>query len=140
MLRRPATLAVARLVGMSNLIPATVLDGTRVEIDADHQIEVPVALPSGTAVWLGIRPEHLKLDVGRGGGAPIGKGVVRQLVSDGMLTRVSLEWAGFELRTHLVAGRGLARSLSAGDGVTLSVRANDLHLIRRAPEEPELRS
>ena len=144
-LRRPATLAVARLVGMSNLIPGTVLDSTgreqvRVEIDSAHQIDVPAALPGGSAVWLGIRPEHLKLDVGRGGGTPIGKGVIRQLVSDGVLTRVSLDWAGFELRTHLVAGRGLARSLSSGDSVTLSVRAHDLHLIQRAPEQVEFRS
>ncbi len=144
-LRRPATLAVARLVGMSNLIPGTVLDSpsreqVRVEIDPDHQIDVPAALPGGTAVWLGIRPEHLKLDVGRGGGTPIGKGVVRQLVSDGVLTRVSLEWAGFELRTHLIAGRGLARRLSAGDSVTLSVRAHDLHLIRQTPEGAAFRS
>ncbi len=144
-LRRPTTLAVARLVGMSNLIPGTVLDSpspeqVRVEIDPDHQINVPAALPGGTNVWLGIRPEHLKLDVGRGGGTRIGKGVVRQLVSDGVMTRVSLEWAGFELRTHLVAGRGLARSLSTGDSVTLSVRAHDLHLIRHAPEEAAFRS
>ena len=144
-LRRPATHAVARLVGMSNLIPGTVLDSpgreqVRVEIDSAHQIDVPAALPGGSAVWLGIRPEHLKLDVGGGGGTPIGKGVIRQLVSDGVLTRVSLDWAGFELRTHLVAGRGLARSLSSGDSVTLSVRAHDLHLIQRAPEQVEFRS
>ncbi|MEE9280165.1 MAG: ABC transporter ATP-binding protein [Myxococcota bacterium] len=138
-LARPATLAVARLVGMSNLIRGTVRerrpDGqVRVEVDRDHHLDVESQHPPGTQVWVGLRPEHLKIDVGRGEGAAIGKGIVRQLVSDGMLTRLTLEWAGLELRTHLVAGRGLARSLAIGDSVTLAVRPGDLHLIAAAPE------
>ena len=133
-LARPATLEIARLVGMSNLIPGVVREQredqrVRVEIDADHSVDLPSALSPGTRVWVGVRPEHLKLDIRRGGGTPIGEGVVRQLVSDGMLTRLTLEWAGLELRTHLVAGRGPARSLTTGDSVALSVRPDDLHLI-----------
>ena len=77
----------------------------------------------------GIRPEHLKVDVGRGEGIPIGKGVVRTLVSDGVAATVGVAWAGRELRTHLLDGRGLARTLAAGDTLTLSVRADDVHLL-----------
>ncbi len=72
--------------------------------------------------------------MGRGDGPVIGKGVVRQLVSDGVLTTLTLEWAGHELRTHLVSGRGLARALAPGDAVSLAARPEDVHLLDRAAE------
>jgi ABC-type Fe3+/spermidine/putrescine transport system ATPase subunit len=136
-LARPATAAVARLVGMSNLIPGVVRGGPRqghavVEVDPEHRIEAPTTLAAGTEVWVGVRAEHLKLDVGRGEMAPVGKGIVQQLVSDGMLTTVKLDWAGIELRTHLVSGRGLARTLVPGDAVLVSVRPEDMHVMVRA--------
>ena len=98
---------------------------------AAHRIPVETRLTPGQKVHAGIRPERLKLDVGRGEGVPIGKGLVRTVVSDGVAATVTLEWAGRELRTHLLAGRGLARSLEPGDSVTLSVRPEDVHLIPR---------
>jgi hypothetical protein len=93
---------------------------------------VETRLASGTPVWAGIRPELLKVDVGRGEGLPIGKGRVRTVVSDGVVATVTLEWAGRELCTRLLAGRGLARSIAPGDSVTLSVRPEDIHLIPRS--------
>ena len=51
------------------------------------------------------------------------------VVSDGVAATVSVSWAGRELRTHLLAGRGLARTLAPGDTVTLSVRPEDVHLL-----------
>jgi hypothetical protein len=86
-------------------------------------------LAPGARVPAGIRPEGLKLDVGRGEGSRIGKGVVGSVVSDGVAVTVAVEWAGFELRTHLLAGRGLARTACPGDAVTLSVRPEDVHLL-----------
>ncbi len=148
-LARPTSIEVARLVGMTNLIPAELSavrdddlphDLTHVLVDdGEHRIpilsphpEAPEAQPQpGARVWAGIRPERLKLDVGRGEGLPIGKGVVRTVVSDGVAATVLLDWAGHELRTHLLAGRGLARTVTPGDTVTLSVRPEDVHLIPR---------
>jgi len=135
-LNRPIDLDAARIVGMSNLITgeaaAPDADGTRwIEVDAQHRVPVTGAPEPGTPVWIGIRPEHLKVDVGRGEGVPIGKGVLRHAVSDGVATTLTLEWAGFELRTHLIAGRGLARTLAPGDSLTLSVRPEEVHLIGR---------
>ncbi len=152
-LARPTSIEVARLVGMTNLIPAelsTVRDDdlphdlTHVLVDdGEHRIPILPPLPqapeaqprsqppTGPRVWAGIRPERLKLDVGRGEGLPIGKGVVRTVVSDGVAATVLLDWAGHELRTHLLAGRGLARTVTPGDTVTLSVRPEDVHLIPR---------
>jgi ABC-type sulfate/molybdate transport systems ATPase subunit len=163
-LAHPAGLAVARLVGMSNLIEGEVIgaegsegeaiqgtlgageraerlpSGSRgarraapaqVAVDPQHRIPVETRFASGTPVWAGIRPELLKVDVGRGEGLPIGKGRVCTVVSDGVAATVTLEWAGRELCTRLLAGRGLARSIAPGDSVTRSVRPEDIHLIPR---------
>jgi ABC-type sulfate/molybdate transport systems ATPase subunit len=112
-LARPANPTIARLVGMSNLVPGHVgADGRSVEIDAEHRLAASCAFPAGTPVFAGLRPERLKLDVGRGETEPIGKGSVLRVVSDGLLCTVSIAWAGHELRTHLVAGRGLPRRRS----------------------------
>ena len=147
-LAHPTGLAVARLVGMSNLIEGEVVGGEGSEgealgagalahvavdpVDPQHRIPVETRLASGTPVWAGIRPELLKVDVGRGEGLPIGKGRVHTVVSDGVVATVTLEWAGRELCTRLLAGRGLARSIAPGDSVMLSVRPEDIHLIPRS--------
>lgn len=131
-LERPATATIARLVGMSNLVPGVVAaDGRSVAIDAEHRLAAAGSFPPGTPVLAGLRPERLKLDVGRGETEPIGKGIVRRVVSDGLLCTVAIAWAGHELRTHLVAGRGLAKSLAPGDTVLLSAQASDVHVLAR---------
>jgi ABC-type Fe3+/spermidine/putrescine transport system ATPase subunit len=147
-LERPGSLAVARVVGMSNLVPGTLVPGVaesahQIEVDALHRI--PVALPredsaarfsTGDRVHAGIRPEHLKIDVGRGEGIPIGKARVRSIVSDGAVATVTVDWAGHELRTHLLAGRGIARTLAPGDPVVLEVRPEEVHLVPSDAGEP----
>jgi ABC-type sulfate/molybdate transport systems ATPase subunit len=133
-LARPVNVAVARQVGMVNLVEGqyeTPLSGeefAHVVVDAQHRIPV-LPGPHAARMLAGIRPERLKVDVGRGEGVPIGKGVVSTIVSDGVAATVGVAWAGRELRTHLLAGRGLARTLAAGDSVTLSVRPEDVHLL-----------
>lgn len=138
-LRRPATVEVARLVGMGNLLEGRVLgrhaDGrVMVELATGARIEAHADLEAGTAVWAGIRPECVKLEPpahdpvpGRGGRALVGR-----IVSDGVLATAWLAWSGLELRTHLVAGRGLGATLKRGDAVWLTVRPEDVHLIPRA--------
>jgi len=83
----------------------------------------------GERVLVGIRPEHVKLDVGRGEGEPLGKGVVERVRSDGTLVTVTIAWAGHGLRAHLLAERGLGHSLEAGSPVSLCVRPEDVHLL-----------
>jgi ABC-type Fe3+/spermidine/putrescine transport system ATPase subunit len=135
-LNRPLNPDVARMVGMSNLFAGAVRSapdgrGACVEVDARHRVPVLGNPTPGTRVWVGIRPEYLKVDVGRGEGIPIGEGVVRHVVTDGVASTVTLDWAGSELRTYLIAGRGLARTLAAGDSLTLSVRPEEVHLMGR---------
>ena len=136
-LARPVDTAVARQVGMSNLIPARYAPAGEGEalghvvIDSQHRIPVEEHCETHARVWAGIRPERLKVDVGRGEGLPFGKARVRTVVSDGVAVTVTVEWAGLDLRTHLLAGRGLARTITCGDSVTLSIRPEDVHLIPR---------
>jgi len=128
-LARPVSLSVAALVGMDNRIPAVAEAGGRARVDDVHAVPLASRPAAGETGWIGIRPEHLKLDVGRGEGEPVGKGVVTGLVDDGVTVSVGVAWAGHELRTVLLSGRGLARTLSPGDPVTLSVRPQAVHWI-----------
>jgi ABC-type Fe3+/spermidine/putrescine transport system ATPase subunit len=133
-LERPSTPEIARVVGMTNLVQGVVGEDRRgdlamVEVDAQHRVAVHTECAAGTRVWIGIRPEHLKLDVGRGDVDPIGKGAVREIINDGVSVNVGVDWAGAELRTHLMAGRGLARTLEIGDEVSLSASPEHVHLI-----------
>jgi len=137
-LEQPSTPEIAHVVGMTNLVQGVVIDERRddlalVEVDAEHRVAARTDCAPGTRVWIGIRPEHLKLDVGRGAVDPIGKGVVREVVNDGVSVTVQVDWAGAELRTHLMAGRGLARTLRAGVSVSLSASPKHVHLIPVTP-------
>jgi ABC-type Fe3+/spermidine/putrescine transport system ATPase subunit len=133
-LERPSTVEIARVVGMTNLVQG-VVGGERsgdlamVEVDAQHRFAARTECAAGTRVWVGIRPEHLKLDVGRGDVDPIGKGVVGEIINDGVAVSIGIDWAGSELRTHLMAGRGLARNLEVGAEVSLSANPEHVHLI-----------
>jgi ABC-type Fe3+/spermidine/putrescine transport system ATPase subunit len=138
-LDRPLTPEVARVVGMTNLVLGTISGERRedlrlVEVDRQHRVAARTQLPEGTRVWIGIRPEHVKVDTGRGELDPIGKGTVRGIVNDGVAAAVQIDWAGTQLRTHLLAGRGLARTLVVGTPVSLSASPEHIHLIPVGPE------
>jgi len=133
-LEQPSTPEIARVVGMTNLVRGVVCEDRRgdlalVEVDAQHRVATHSELSPGTRVWIGIRPEHLKLDVGRGAVDPIGKGTVQGIVNDGVTVTVQIDWAGTEMRTHLMAGRGLARTPEVGASVSLSASPEHVHLI-----------
>ncbi len=133
-LERPSTPEIAQVVGMTNLVQGVVGGDRRgdlatVEVDDQHRVAAHTECAAGTRVWVGIRPEHLKLDVGRGDVDPIGKGVVREIINDGVSVSIGVDWAGSELRTHLMAGRGLARTLAVGAEVSLSANPEHVHLI-----------
>jgi ABC-type Fe3+/spermidine/putrescine transport system ATPase subunit len=141
-LARPVDAGVASLVGMTNLLPGTLAEDGGVEIGTDHVLPAPPArearekLLPGHPVWAGIRPEHLKVDIGRGDGESIGKARVLEHVSDGVLSTLVVEWAGLQLRTHLVAGRGVDREVAPGDVVSLSLRREDVHVLPREHSGP----
>jgi len=130
-LMHPGSPEIARTVGMSNLAEGRVRrqEGRTRWVEIGEGLEVPteVALEVGQSVWIGIRPEHLKIDVGRGEGLAIGEARVESLLSDGLATVVALRAKGHSFTTHLLAGRGLARRLERGDVVPLAVAPRQVH-------------
>ena len=130
-LSRPDTPEIAHTVGMTNVSPGRVIrreeEISWIEIEAGFEVPTTVPLAIGVDAWVGIRPEHLKLDVGRGDGRPIGKAVVESLVSDGLASVVTLRVHDRRFTTHLLSGRGLARRLRPGDPVSLAVRPDQVH-------------
>jgi len=102
-----------------------------VEIAGECRLRAASVLALGTSVLAGIRPEHVKVDVGRGETSVIGKGLVARTLHDGVLVTAWIAWAGHELRTVAIAGRGLGHSLADGDEVAFAIRPEDVHLIRR---------
>ncbi len=130
-LLRPDTPEIARTVGMTNLVTGHVVRRTDeicwIEISEGFEIPTTADLEIGCNAWVGIRPEHLKLDIGRGEGRPIGKANVESLVSDGLATVVRLRSRDQAFMTHLLSGRGLARRLRPGDVVSLAVEPDNVH-------------
>jgi molybdate/tungstate transport system ATP-binding protein len=130
-LHRPDSRKIAYTVGMTNLANGRVLrkaDGISwVEISEGFEVPTTADLQVGGEAWVGIRPEHLKLDIGRGDGQPIGKAKVESLISDGLATVVTLRARDRTFTTHLLSGRGLARRLQPGDPVSLAVRPDHVH-------------
>ena len=131
-LNQPASPAIARRVGMSNLLAAQMTLGGWAEAGPGLRLPSHHDYPAGTAVWVGLRPEHLKLETNPQQEGGIGTARICSMISDGVLCTVELECGGQRLRTHLVAGRGLAREIKPGDTLTLSVRPEDVHILPRA--------
>ena len=131
-LLRPASPEIARLVGMSNLAVGRVVEQigrfSRIELGPGRTLVAGASLPIELSVWIGIRPEHLKIDVGKGEGEPIGRARVESLLDDGLATVVQLEIEGQPFTTHLLSGRGLARRLRVGDMVDLAVVPEQVHV------------
>ena len=136
-LRRPASAEVAALVGMSNWLPGRVLSRDAaglaiVEIAPGRALRSATACAPGADVWVGIRPEHVKIDVDHSDPNTLGATTVESRVSDGALVVAWIAWDALRLRTHLLAGRGLGQTLKVGDGVFIAVRPEDVHVLPRA--------
>lgn len=131
LLGRPATRDVARLVGMTNLTCGSVVAAdertSRIALASGRTLATTAALPVGARVWIGIRPEHLKVDVGKGEGLPLGSARVVSILDDGLATVVELAYEGERFTTHLLSGRGLARRLSVGESLDLAVSPDQVH-------------
>ena len=130
-LLHPVSPEVARTVGMTNLATGRVRRRTEglswIEIGPGFEIPTTCDLAPGVRAWLGIRPEHLKLDIGRGDGHAIGKARIESLLSDGLASVATLRLLELTFSTHLLSGRGLARRLRPGDPVSLAVRPEHVH-------------
>ncbi|MDG2049964.1 MAG: ABC transporter ATP-binding protein [Myxococcota bacterium] len=131
-LNQPASPSIARRVGMNNIFPAKMTESGWAEAGPGLRLPTHHNHPPGTAVWVGLRPEHLKLEREPRPEAGIGSAQICSIVSDRVLCTVELECGGQRMRTHLVAGRGLAREIEVGETLTLSIRPEDVHILQRA--------
>ena len=123
----PRSTFVANFLGQSNLLPATVIradEGCAVLDVRGTQLRLPTAsLPAGEkSVWLGIRPEKLRLVDGPSGSNTEGLNTLTGLVTDASFTGVAthylvrLPW-GQEL-TAVQQNDGMPRAVT-GATVTL---------------------
>jgi spermidine/putrescine transport system ATP-binding protein len=120
----PRSTFVANFLGQSNLLRAKVIPGSRrdgITLVRSHDVDLEVAtdhLPDGVDdVWLGVRPEKLRL--GESGGPNRLRGVVRDVSFTGVATHyiVGMPW-GREL-TVVQQNDGSARA-SLGEEVSVS--------------------
>ncbi|GAB2758218.1 ABC transporter ATP-binding protein [Terrabacter sp. AAH1] len=121
---RPSSTFVANFLGQSNLLRASVLgseSGNGVVRVRSHDTELEVVrdhLPQGVGdVWLGVRPEKLRL--GESGGPNRLSGLVRDVSFTGVATQYSVEMPWGQELTVVQQNDGTARA-RLGENVTVS--------------------
>ncbi|HEV8310850.1 MAG TPA: ABC transporter ATP-binding protein [Methylomirabilota bacterium] len=132
----PADEAVARLVGVENLLPGRVVatrDGLVEVAVARHTIAVAGQARAGEQALVGVRPEDIVLERG-GPRAPTSArnrlpATVAAVTSLGPLYRVTLD-CGLRLTAVVTRPSVEALGLAPGVAVTASFKATAAHLIR----------
>ncbi|RIL00306.1 MAG: hypothetical protein DCC71_18765, partial [Proteobacteria bacterium] len=133
-LRHPVDGGAAAAVGMSNWFEGRVAardaDGlARIELGSGAVLRAATPLAIGSAVHVGFRPEHVKIDPDGADPDPMGEAQIEELRSDGVVVTARIECAGLRVHTHLLAGRGLGHTLQKGSRVRLSVRPEHVHAV-----------
>jgi spermidine/putrescine transport system ATP-binding protein len=113
---RPRTRFVAGFLGISNLLPATVVGEGQVRLEDGTELHVPVQARHGR-VAVGIRPEKIYLD---GKGDNRLAGVVVESAYVGVATQYIVETPTGRLTVYLQNARPGAEGAAPGDRVTLS--------------------
>ncbi|MGC1326572.1 MAG: ABC transporter ATP-binding protein [Xanthobacteraceae bacterium] len=139
--QRPASSAVARLVGVENI-----LDGRIAEIGeaiaavavGDRLFRAPAPAHStgaGTAVRLGIRAEDVTIAAPADARAPAPDpernrldGKITGLHALGPLVTIEID-AGFPLKAYLLGPQARAMKLGVGDSVTAEIATDAIHLM-----------
>lgn len=121
---QPRSTFVANFLGQSNLLRATVLPSTSANGTAlvrSHDVDLEVSrdhLPQGVSeVFLGVRPEKLRL--GEGGGPNRLRGTVRDVSFSGVATQYLVELPWGRTLTVVQQNDGSARA-QLGEYVTVS--------------------
>jgi spermidine/putrescine transport system ATP-binding protein len=121
---QPRSTFVANFLGQSNLLRASLLGSTAsdgVVRVRSHDTELEVSrehLPAGSSdVWLGVRPEKLRL--GDAGGPNRLRGVVRDVSFTGVATQYSVEMPWGQELSVVQQNDGTARA-TLGENVTVS--------------------
>ncbi len=125
--RRPTTAFVADFVGMKNVLPVRVKNGT-LSIGA-----LSLAMPgeNGTHRFAAIRPEHIYLHH-----APSGvvsgdgfAGRITAISNQGLLAELAVEASGVTFKTVMLTSSLMEMGLRQGAAVDLHIDPADVHLI-----------
>jgi spermidine/putrescine transport system ATP-binding protein len=116
---RPETPFVAGFLGVSNLLPGTMVGPDAVRLDDGTQVQVaPAALNGRTGrVAVGIRPEKIRVD---GGEANTLEGTVQESAYVGVATQYVVETASGRLTVYVQNVRPGAVGAAPGDRLSLS--------------------
>jgi tungstate transport system ATP-binding protein len=135
----PANEAVARFVGVENLLPGRVVAVTEglAEVDVGAaRLTVAATARPGEGVLVGCRPEDLTLAPASAGGPTSAQnrlaGRIVALAPLGPLWRVGVD-CGVPLTALVTRPAVETLALSPGVPVVVSVKATALHLVRRGP-------
>jgi spermidine/putrescine transport system ATP-binding protein len=140
---RPGTTFVAGFIGVSNLMPATVLGPGEVRLDHGTTVEARAnGFSSGERCQAVVRPEKLRIDTVEGGaaspngGAPRVEGIVESSLYLGTTTQIAVDLGEGVRMTVLVpnADEEERRRLPGGGArVALSWEPEHMHLVRESP-------
>jgi spermidine/putrescine transport system ATP-binding protein len=139
---RPATTFVAGFIGVSNLMPATVLGGGRVRLQSGPEIATETGgLATGERCAAVVRPEKLRVETAGAGaasanGSPRVEGVVESSLYLGTATQIVVGLEEGVRMTVLVPNASEAerqRLPGGGARVELSWEPEHMHVVRESP-------
>jgi tungstate transport system ATP-binding protein len=135
----PAGEAVARFVGVENLLPGRVLAVKDGLLDVDvgtARLTVAAVASPGERVLVGCRPEDLTLAPASAGGPTSAqnhlRGRIVRMAALGPLWRVGLD-CGVPLTALVTRPAVESLALTPGTVVDVAIKATALHLVRRGP-------
>jgi spermidine/putrescine transport system ATP-binding protein len=116
---RPSTPFVAAFLGVSNLLPATIVSEGVVRLDEGTEVKVPPPALAGRTgrVSIGIRPEKIRPDASESNRLA---GTVAETAYIGVSTQYIVDTAAGSVTVYVQNDRPGARSASPGDRLTLS--------------------
>jgi multiple sugar transport system ATP-binding protein len=129
---RPANKFVAGFIGSPsmNFVEATIgADGRSAQFGGAQTLDLGRTLLPGTAVWLGLRPEHLHVQHGDRGIS----GVVDSVETTGSMSFVSSRLDGIDT-TVLVSHAGVS-TLQSGATLNLQIAGEHIHVFDRNTEQ-----
>jgi spermidine/putrescine transport system ATP-binding protein len=140
---RPATTFVAGFIGVSNLMPATVVKSGEVRLDQGPTVPSATdGLPAGERCHAVVRPEKLRIGAAEGGagsnGLPRVEGVVESSVYLGTATQIVVDLGDGVRMTVLVPNASEAeRHELPGGGVRVELAWEPEHMHVVRDSEPE---
>ena len=133
--QKPATAAVARFVGVENILDARIagVSGGMVSVDVARttlRAAAPGCAAAGSAVRIGIRAEEVMIAVAAGAAPSVNRldGKITALRERGPLVAIEID-AGLPLHAYLLAPQARAMQLGAGTAVTVEVAPDAIHVM-----------